>query len=684
MAKKTKSDQKPKPSAETEGKEKIGNYVVFARRFRPNTFSEVVGQPAVTNALRQALASGRLAQAYLFCGPRGVGKTSLARIVAKAINCLNGKGPGGVAEEPCNTCDACVAIQEGRALDVIEMDAATNRGIEEVRALRDNVGLAPAERRYKVYIIDEVHMLTREAWNAFLKTLEEPPAHVKFIFATTDPNNVPETILSRCQRYDLRRIGPADIVKRLKQICAQEKIEYDEMALSRIAGLARGGLRDAEGLLDQAVNLSQGQVTDAIVRDLSGAAPDELILDILKACAQSQTTDALAKAHQALEAGADPEDTLDALVERLRGTLLAKVCGADSTLLEGQTHLKDAYAELGGMLSEDQILMLVQLFTTARRQMRDAAQTRLPLEMALIRAARAGELVDLGKLVSALEAGAAARPPPKAEGPRPNSPGRSGTVDLRPAAESVKPVVAAAASGSVTQAAPAPGPDGAEIRARLVAAARAQKGGALLASALTYASVIKLDSAAGSLTLGFAPDQLFYTDTLEKPDTQAALQTILTATLGQAFKIAVQRLSAAEAAKSGPRASAPAATATRTARSADVDVDAGGEETEIEFDGVDELPLRVPAPPAPSDEAAVQTVDGDETGIEAPPQRPPLPVLPKAAGARNAPKNVPAVDLEEVKKHPLLQMVLKETGGVVIDVRRETAKSSAGKSGKGK
>src|SRR6185369_12157723 len=199
-------------------------------------------------------------QAYLLCGPRGVGKTSLARIFAKACNCLNGTGPNGVADEPCNTCSACVSIQEGRSLDVIEMDAATNRGIEEVRSLRENVGIAPSQLRYKVYIIDEVHMLTKEAWNAFLKTLEEPPAHVKFIFATTDPNNVPETILSRCQRYDLRRIGPADIVARLKQICALDSILFEDAALSRIASLAKGGLRDAEGLLDQAVNLGQGKI----------------------------------------------------------------------------------------------------------------------------------------------------------------------------------------------------------------------------------------------------------------------------------------------------------------------------------------------------------------------------------------------------------------------------------------
>ena len=379
-------------------------YVVFARRFRPQTFADVAGQTAVTAALRQALLTGRLAQAYLLCGPRGVGKTSLARIFAKACNCLNGKGPNGVADEPCNTCEACQSIQQGRSLDVIEMDAATNRGIEEVRSLRENVGIAPAELRYKVYIIDEVHMLTREAWNAFLKTLEEPPAHVKFIFATTDPNDVPETILSRCQRFDLKRISQADIVKRLRKICDADGLKYEEMALSRIAGLARGGLRDAEGLLDQAVNLGGGTVSDKIIRDLSGAAPDELIVEILKACATGNAALALNTLHKALEDGADPDDMLSLFCERLRGAVLARICGGDSVLLEGQAHLQTAYVELNKVLNEEQCLMLVQLFTQARRQLRDATQTRLPLELALIKASRAKDLIELSTLASALEA----------------------------------------------------------------------------------------------------------------------------------------------------------------------------------------------------------------------------------------------------------------------------------------
>lgn len=535
-------------------------YVVYARRFRPQSFADVAGQSAVTNALKQALASGRVAQAYMLCGPRGVGKTSLARIFAKACNCKRGTGPGGAAEEPCNECEACVSIQNGSSLDVIEMDAATNRGIEEIRDLRESVTIAPAELKYKVYIIDEVHMLTREAWNAFLKTLEEPPAHVKFIFATTDPNDVPETILSRCQRFDLRRINLNDIVKRLRKICEADKLEFEEAALSRIASLAKGGLRDAEGMLDQAVNLGGGKVTDTIVRELSGAAPDELLFEMLHACAAGNAAEALAKSHAALEAGADPDDLLAALSERLRGTMMSRICGGDSPLLEGQTHLKDSFAKLSQALNEEQCLMLIQLFTQARRQMRDAAQTRLPLEAALIRAARAKDLVDLSKLTSMLEARAAAAPPganrpPGAEGARPNSQGRPATEQSRPAAQ---PPVRSAP----TQSAPLP---------RTAPAAK-------------------------------------------------------------------------------PLPPIPAAT---PARRDDQYVDEGS------------LPLPEPIPDIPEESG------GFDAGDDVPPVQPRTvpPPIPKVA----APARRMEIDSKIVEQHPLVQLVLKETGGLLIDVTRARA-----------
>jgi DNA polymerase-3 subunit gamma/tau len=663
-------------------------YVVFARRFRPNTFAEVAGQTAVTNALRQALKTGRLHQAYLFCGPRGVGKTSLARIMAKSLNCLKGSGPGGMAEEPCNSCDSCIEIQEGHSFDVVEMDAATNRGIEEIRSLRDNVGLAPAKSRFKVYIIDEVHMLTKEAWNAFLKTLEEPPAHVKFVFATTDPNNVPETILSRCQRYDLRRIGPADIIRRLKQICEMEKVEFEEMALSRIASLSRGGLRDAEGLLDQAVNLGSGKVTDSVVRDLSGAAPDELVFEMLTSCAKGQTGEVLTKTHAALEAGADPDDMLESMVERLRATLLAKVCGVDSPLLEGQLHLKNLMTELGTLLSEDQILMLIQLFTAARRQARDAAQARLPLEMALIRASRAGDLVELGKLVKAMESaaanGTAPRPgaasPPTREGPRPNSQGRStGDEFARPAAAQMNaPAPRQSAEVTENKGSGGSGSTDGDAWSRVLASMKTIKGGAFLHGALTHARTVRFDADAGILHLGFTADQLLYSDALEKEHNRAALQNACKELFGRDFNFSVARVNDATERREIVAPATPARVAAQPAKvvaprivparaapavnrdrpeDANIEEDAGETDTEVEFDEPGALPL--PAVSRPEVESAEEQ--------EAP--MPPIPVASAKPERMARPATDPAT-LKSIAEHPLVQMILKETGGTVMNVIR--------------
>ncbi|HEY3323744.1 MAG TPA: DNA polymerase III subunit gamma/tau [Planctomycetota bacterium] len=654
------------------------SYVVFARRFRPRGFGEVVGQTACTSALRQALSSGRLAQAYLFCGPRGVGKTSLARIVAKALNCLNGKGPGGVSDEPCNACPACDSIHEGSSLDVIEMDAATNRGIEEIRSLRDNVAIAPAELRYKVYIIDEVHMLTREAWNAFLKTLEEPPAHVKFIFATTDPNHVPETILSRCQRYDLRRIGPADIVTRLKQICQLDNIQFDESALSRIAGLARGGLRDAESILDQGVNLGHGKITDEIVRQLGGAAPDELITEVLKGCAQGQAGEVLVKTHQALEAGADPEDMLNSLLERMRGTLLAKVCGPDSPLLEGHAHLKAAYAELGQTLSEDQCLMLLQVFSAARRQMKDAAQTRLPLEMALLRAARARDLTDLGKLVSALETPGPIPRPPNAEGPRPNSQGRQAATVERPAALHTNRQDAGTGGrgDGGTSAASSHAPSGAlsgvsvEQWGQVIAAAAARKGGSLLASALSHAKSVAVDLNAKTVALGFSPDQLFYKESLEKPANEAAVAEILAQVFGAAMKVRIERASAAAVARvpavAAPRIAPPASRPAVPAPSKPAPTASTQPElSQDDFEPVDGLALESAEIELSAEDVAAPVLDDEDA-----PPRPTRPAV--VAPARKAPlPPVSAEDAKALSQHPAVKLAVQQLDGAIVSVRRK-------------
>lgn len=669
-AKKTEGKTAKKEASKTEA------YVVFARRFRPQIFSDVVGQEMVTAALRHALKSGRLAQAFLFTGPRGVGKTSLARIFAKALTCLNGKGANGVAEEPCNDCESCLSIQNGSALDVVEMDAATNRGIGDVQKLRENVGLAPSQLRYKIYIVDEVHMLTTEAWNAFLKTLEEPPAHVKFIFATTDPDRIPETILSRCQRFDLRRIGLLDIVKRLKQICDEEKLEATTGALERIAAISKGGLRDAEGLLDQAVNLGEGTVDEDVVRRISGTAPDELLFDLLHACADGRVADALGQAGKAIDAGADPDDLLVELSERLRGTLIGRTCGADSSLLEGQSHLKESYTKLGQKLSEDQLLQLLQLFTAARRQVRDAAQARLPLEMALVRASRARELVDLGKLVLALESGAARTAQATAgirEGPRPNSAGRPAGVEASPAALISSTAAKTPVPAQVPVAASAGLP---ERWNEVVAAVRAVPAGAFIAGALAHVRGANLDAAAGRIEMGFGAAQMFYRESLEKTERLGVLQQALEQVYGQKLAVTFVRMEGpparpalAPAPRPVPAAKMPDPPQARSTPRADEPEDVT--EAEVAFDDEGALPIETAEPGGDEDRAGTDSGESPDDDLGPPAAADKAGEIEVAVAPA---LTASPVDEKEILKNPIVKALVDRVEGEIRRVERRPAR----------
>ncbi len=372
-------------------------YEVLARKYRPRQFAEVVGQDHVTRTLSNALTSGRIAQAYLFVGPRGVGKTTLARIMAKAMNCMKGPTP-----EPCDACDACREIAEGRCLDVLEIDGASNNGVEQVRDLRDSARYAPARGPFKIYIIDEVHMLSIGAFNALLKILEEPPAHVKFIFATTEPQKVPATILSRCQRFDLRRIATRAMVDHLAKIAKLEKVEVDAAALLAIARGAEGGLRDAESALDQLMTFCGKNIAEQDVLSVFGLVAWRSMEELVDALLAGDIPKLLRLVAGLDEAGKDLLRLAAELLEYLRNLLVA--AHAPDVLASGE--LADTQIETlrrqAAVLPAGRLARLVEVLIEAQGQLRFALARRTALEVALVRAARAGTVADLDEVLAVL------------------------------------------------------------------------------------------------------------------------------------------------------------------------------------------------------------------------------------------------------------------------------------------
>ncbi len=372
------------------------SYLVLARKYRPMRFEEVVGQQHVTATLRNAISSGRLANAYLFAGPRGVGKTSVARILAKALNC--DKGPSAT---PCNECSSCREITEGRSLDVLEIDGASNRGIDEVRNLRETLRYAPSPGKHKIYIIDEVHMLTPEAFNALLKTLEEPPKHVLFIFATTEPRRVPPTILSRCQRFDFRRIAARDIVAQLKAICEAEGITIPEEALLLIVQRADGSMRDAESILDQMVAYTGETITTEQVSDLLGIIDQELFFTCSSIIKSRDSKGALALADKVFAEGVDFVEFMVGLAGHLRNILITKSLQSTETL-DISDHFAARYqAEAQDFASED-LMRLIKIASEAAQNLTRVENPRVQFELALLRMVNMDRAVDLGELLSQL------------------------------------------------------------------------------------------------------------------------------------------------------------------------------------------------------------------------------------------------------------------------------------------
>jgi DNA polymerase-3 subunit gamma/tau len=371
----------------------------------------VVGQDHVVRSLRNAIRMNRIAQAYLFCGTRGVGKTTMARILAKCLNCVTGP-----TEEPCQVCDICQAIASGQDVDVIEIDGASNNGVEQVRELRQNVGLRPSRARFKVYYIDEVHMLSTGAFNALLKTLEEPPPHVKFIFATTEANKIPDTVLSRCQRYDLAGITPQLITKTLGEICEHENVGADPEALHIVARRASGSLRDAESLLDRLLASGSSRLTVEVVQALLGTASDERLLAILDALADHDAGEALRLLEQAADQGVQPSDVLGGLLDFLRDAMVLAL-GAESILLAATPRQKPRLQQLIDRLPIDMILAALQIVDQHRTRLRGSLHGRLLVEMALVRIARLEDLQSLDSLVERLGVLEAGGPPARRSEP---------------------------------------------------------------------------------------------------------------------------------------------------------------------------------------------------------------------------------------------------------------------------
>jgi DNA polymerase III subunit gamma/tau len=375
-------------------------YQVVARRYRPQLFADLVGQEHVARGLSGAIESGRIGHAYLFAGARGVGKTSAARIYAKALNCESGP-----AAEPCNACDTCRAITAGQDVDVVEIDAASNRGVDEIRQLRQNVAVRPARSRFKVYIIDEVHMLTREAFNALLKTLEEPPGHVKFVFCTTEPEKLPITILSRCQRFDFVTVEAAAIARRLAQIVEAEGADVSGEALHLIARRAAGSMRDSQSLLEQLLGSATGPVGVDDVHAVIGTGSEERIGELLAAVAARDAARAVAALDGALEGGADPGGVLEQLLAALRDCLLASVgCGDD--MLTGSVGLGADCAAIGRGLGTATLLAMLQILDQSLARMRTSGHARVLAEMAVIRLAG---IEDLESLAAAIDRVAASQ-----------------------------------------------------------------------------------------------------------------------------------------------------------------------------------------------------------------------------------------------------------------------------------
>jgi DNA polymerase-3 subunit gamma/tau len=403
------------------------SYEVLARKWRPQTFDEVVGQDHISRTLKRAVELGRLSHAYLFSGPRGCGKTSTARILAKVINCSNLQGGN-----PCNRCDSCVAVTQGRNLDVMEIDGASHTGVNEVRDLQESIGYVPSQFQNKVYIIDEVHMLSTHAFNALLKTLEEPPAHVYFIFATTAPHKIPDTIKSRCQRHQFKRLEVRDIADHLEKICVEEKVKFEKDALRLLARKAEGSMRDGQSLLDQCITASSADVRTQAVREILGLLDQELVIGFLRMIARGDASAVLKALDGAVHEGVDLEELLNGLIEGFRDLMLLSIPGDLSEFVFRSADDIVVMREALDELEVGDLVTIVERLCNLSPRLRTAGDPRILLESVLVDIALLDRQVALRELIEKLDDPSRSGGE-RAGGSRPaRSPGRPQAASKRP------------------------------------------------------------------------------------------------------------------------------------------------------------------------------------------------------------------------------------------------------------
>jgi DNA polymerase III subunit gamma/tau len=424
-------------------------YLVIARKWRPQTFADLVGQTHVTETLQNAIKNNRVAHAYIFSGARGVGKTTAARILAKALNCVHGPAP-----EPCGVCDSCKEIASGTSLDVIEIDAASNRGIDQIRELREMVRYAPAASRHKVVILDEAHMLTGEASNALLKTLEEPPDRVIFVMATTEPENLEDTIRSRSQHFHFRALTFFEITSRLKFIAEKENLKIDDGALSVIARMAEGSMRDALSLLEQARAYCGDNIEDQAVRELLGVVPEDALQELVEAIHTQSANRALGLVHRFQREGRNLQHFCREAIRHMRNLLIARVCGADSDLIAATPDQRPGLAKAAALFAEEDLTRFFQILLQTDDDVRRKMDPRVHLEMGLLRLVNAARLAPLEELLADLGTGTGTRPSGGGSAPRTSSASRT--------------ALASAAAGSPRWSAPpeSPRPTSASAPAR--------------------------------------------------------------------------------------------------------------------------------------------------------------------------------------------------------------------------